>query len=651
VERDNGRVTIWTDDDLRHALDDASLPTLLMVLVHLTGDRTWIEDPYLPARNPLVYAEEDGGFSDEMQLRIREAEFGALTEWRDKGQSAFDKPARDLMIEMMNVCMGEEIPPEYAELMFEELGFVARDPKLSAPARAFRVLIIGAGMSGLLTAIKLKAAGVDFDIIEKNETVGGTWYENSYPGCGVDTPNHFYSFSFEPNHQWTGYYSKQQELHDYFEGLADRYDLRSAIRFQTMVDTMAWDSDARQWEVSVRDAAGAPETLRYDSVVTAVGQLNRPKFPVMVDGVEDDGTDAFAGPSFHSATWRHDVDLAGKRVGVVGTGASAMQFVPIIADQAETLTIFQRSPQWAVPNPNYHRTVGDGKKWLLEHVPFYAKWYRFRLFWKFGDGLIPSLQKDPEWELPKLSLNKINDSHRRFLTKHIDSQIGGDAELRAKVLPAYPPYGKRMLIDNNWFATMGRDDVDLVVEPIAQITGSGVDTTDGVSHDLDVIIYATGFESFKLLFPMEIRGKSGALLNQVWSEDDATAHVGMTVPDFPNLFLMYGPNTNLGHGGSAIFHAECQVRYLQECLKAMIDNDLVTMEVKSDVHDDYVARVDAAHEAMIWTHEGMNNWYRNKNGRVVSNSPWRLVDYWRMTHEVDLDEYICESTAGEAAPA
>lgn len=634
-------MSTWTDDDLRSALGDASVPTLLMVLVHLTGDRKWIEDPFRPARNPLVYAEEDGGFTDALQSEVREAAFGALTDWRDAGSLAMGAPDRDLMIDMMSSCMGEDIPPEYAALLFEELGFVDRDPVISLPpaderARDFKVLIVGAGMSGLLSAIKLQAAGIPFEIIEKNDTVGGTWYENSYPGCGVDTPNHFYSYSFLPNHEWTGYYSKQAELHRYFEDVADRYDLRRHIRFETVVDQMAWDTAASQWQIDVRNAAGEPETLHYESVITAVGQLNRPKLPTI------EGRDDFEGPAFHSGQWDHSVDLTGKRVGVIGTGASAMQFVPIIADQAASLTIFQRSPQWAVPNPNYHRSVNDGKKWLLEELPFYAKWYRFRLFWKFGDGLIPSLQKDPDWDLSDLSLNKINDGHRRFLTKHIDAQIGDDPELRSKVLPDYPPYGKRMLIDNNWFSTMTRDDVALITDGVVSIDREGVATEAG-RHDVDVLIYATGFESFKLLFPMEIRGRSGVPLNEVWGEDDATAHVGITVPDFPNLFLMYGPNTNLGHGGSAIFHAECQVRYILGCFKAMLENDIETLEVTSEAHDAYVASVDAAHEAMIWTHEGMDNWYRNRHGRVVSNSPWRLVDYWAMTHDPDLNDYITGS--------
>jgi len=461
-----------------------------MGLVHLTGDQKWINAPYRPERT----ADDSGGFSPERQAEIREAAFLALSAY--EADAALDVPSRDLMVEMMSTCVAEPVDPEYADLMMEELGFVSRDPDVVGDPGDFSVLIVGAGMSGLLAGIKLQAAGIPFTIIEKNDDVGGTWLENTYPGAGVDTPNHFYSYSFEPSHKWSQYYSAQGEIREYFEDVANRYALRSNIRFGTKVEKLEWDTSANVWKATITAANGASEVVRASSVITAVGMMNNAKMPP-IPGIE-----SFEGPLFHSAHWNHDVDLAGKRVGVIGTGASSMQFVPAIADTVGEMTIFQRSPQWTIPNPNYHRSVTDGKKWLIENVPFYAKWYRFTLFWSYGDGLMPTLQKDPNWDKPEISINATNDRHRAYLTRYIDSQIGDNPELRKKVLPTYPPYGKRMLQDNGWYPTIMRDNVDLVTEAVDHLDATGVTTADGTHREFDVGIFGTGFESFKRLLAL-----------------------------------------------------------------------------------------------------------------------------------------------------
>jgi 4-hydroxyacetophenone monooxygenase len=326
-------------------------------------------------------------------------------------------------------------------------------------------------------------------------------------------------------------------------------------------------------------------------------------------------------------------------VAVIGTGASAFQLVPEVAKRASRVIVFQRSPPWMVPNPRYHAHVSEAKKWLLRHAPYYARWYRFLLFWPGSDGLLPSLVVDPEWSHPERSINAANDGMREFFTQYLAQQIGDDPDLLAKVVPKYPPFGKRMLQDNGtWLATLKRDNVELVTESITGITPQGVRCAGGTEHAVDVIVYATGFHANRFLWPMEIVGRSGVTLRELWGEEPR-AYLGIAVPQFPNLFCLYGPGTNLAHAGSIIFHSECQVRYVMGCLVALLSNGFSRMDCRQDVHDAYAARFDARHAQLVWSHPGVSNWYKNADGRVLTTSPWRLVDYWSWTRTPELADY------------
>jgi 4-hydroxyacetophenone monooxygenase len=292
-----------------------------------------------------------------------------------------------------------------------------------------------------------------------------------------------------------------------------------------------------------------------------------------------------------------------------------------------------------VPNPRYHARVSEQKKWLLQHLPFYARWHRFLLFWPAADGLMPSLEVDPEWPHPERSVNAVNDVMREIFTQYMAAQIGDDAELLAKVVPAYPPFGKRMLQDNGtWLTTLKRDNVELVTAPIVEITPSGLRCA-GAEYEVDVLVFATGFQANRFLWPMDIVGRDGDTLRQRWGEEPR-AYLGITVPGFPNLFCLYGPGTNLAHGGSIIFHSECQVRYVMGCLVALLGGGHAAMDCRREVHDAYAARFDQRHAKMVWSHPGMNSWYKNAGGRVLTTSPWRLVDYWRWTREPVMADFV-----------
>jgi 4-hydroxyacetophenone monooxygenase len=621
---------------LADAMEHANLPSLVAVLYQLTGDRRYLADPYRPTRSRGMEDNDPGGFGPEVQAEIRAAAVDAVLAWAGGRPPAVPAPTGDALLELIELAVGEPVPPEYEAMAAEDMGFTV--PKAPvAPPSDFRVVVIGAGVSGMLAAIRLAEAGIDHVVLEKNADVGGTWLENAYPGAGVDTPSHLYSYSFAPR-RWSTHFGKRDEVLTYLRDVADAHDLREVIRFGTEVASAVYRD--QRWIVTT--AAG--ETLTADAVITAVGQLNRPKIPPLP------GLDAFRGPLFHSARWPADLDVTGKRVVVVGTGASAMQIVPAIAERAGHVTVFQRSPQWAAPNDVYFSPIDDAASLLMEHVPFYRRWYRTRLSWNTGDRVHASLQKDPRWEHGDRSVNAVNDGHRRVFTRYVESELAGRADLVAKALPDYPPFGKRMLLDNGWYAALRRDDVDLVTAPVAAVTPTGVRAQDGTETAADVVVLCTGFEAQKPLWPLSITGRDGLTIADVWGPDDADAHLGITVSGFPNLFLTCGPGTVLGHGGSYITIAECQVRYIVEALVGMVENRLGAVEVLPEVHADYAARHDAAHAAMIWTHPGMRNWYRNPAGRVVCALPWRIVDYWGMTRHVDWNEFAVESRVSPRSP-
>jgi 4-hydroxyacetophenone monooxygenase len=629
--------------ELDAALAAAHLPALLMSMVHLTGDASLLT----PERRPTYIFMGDnnlGGYPEAVQDDIR-----ALAKVAIKahlaGATLPPPPSPATVRKMMDWLTGADIPEHYVPFLNDELALDGRTtkipdwsaPKLSAAASRMKVVVIGAGMSGILTGIRLKQAGIAFTIIEKNADVGGTWFENVYPGCRVDNPNHMYSYSFEPSHEFPQFYSTQPVLLDYFRRVADKYELRKHIRFETEVKEAVFDDQAALWRVTIERRDGGRETLEANALVTAVGQLNRPRMP------EIEGAESFAGPSFHSARWRHDVDLAGKRVAVIGAGASAYQFVPEIAPKVAHLTVFQRTPPWPVPAPTYHYDVPEGKKWLLEHVPFYDKWYRFFLFWMLTDGLYAMVQADPNWQGGEGAVSAANAELRAMLEQALRAQAPDQPNLLDKVIPAYPMGGKRMLLDNGvWMAALQRDNVDLETAPIERITPKGIRTRDGVEHEFDVLIFGTGFQASRFLWPMRIVGRGGVDLNAVW-QGDARAYLGMTTPGFPNLFMIYGPNTNIVVNGSIVFFSECSVRYIVGALKLMADAGADTLEVKREVHDAFNVKVDEANAMMAWGAPQVTSWYKNALGRVSQNWPFPLVDYWNATVAPNPDDFVLRS--------
>ena len=628
---------------LDQALASAHQPALSAALVHITGDPRWLRDEWKPVYSPL--SRGDTGVPEAEQAKFRAEAKLALTAFFETGEIALPAPSGDLFQKMMSFVAGAEIPDGYADFLTDELALGENTkvphwetPGLKAAARKMHVLVVGAGMSGLLTGIRLSEAGVDFEIVEKNADVGGTWLENTYPGCRVDSSNHIYSYSFEPNHNWPQHFSTQPVLLDYFRGVADRHDLRQHIRFETSVEEMVWDEHRAVWKVTLKTPNGT-EKVEANAVITAVGQLNRPRLP------DIRGRDRFKGPAFHSGQWRHDVDLTGKRVAVIGTGASAFQFVPEIVGKVASLSVFQRTPPWGFPVPHYHEDVPDGFNWLMEHVPYFDKWYRFWMFWMVTDGLLPMVTADPGWNGPPTAVSEVNQGFRDMIAMALAAQAPDRPDLVAKVIPTYPVGGKRALLDNGvWLAALQRPNAQLITDPIVEITETGVVTEGGIAHEVDVIIYGTGFYASRFLHPMKIKGRGGADLHETWA-GDPRAYLGMTTPGYPNLFMIYGPNTNIVVNGSIVFFSECSVRYIVGCLKLLAETGAAAMEPKWEVHDAFNVKVDAGNRLMAWGAPQVTSWYKNEAGRVTQNWPFALVDYWRATLAPNPEDFVLEKSA------
>jgi 4-hydroxyacetophenone monooxygenase len=614
----------------------ANIPTLLMVLVQLTGNLRWLEEPYRPARGRGVNDNDTGGLPERIQDEIRAAALDAILAWRAGKPMAISEPSPELRRKMLSRAMAEEVPPEYDSIiaveLFPEQALAVE--KLPVPD-GFEVLIAGAGVSGLCAAVNLKQAGIPFTIIEKSETVGGTWWDNRYPGAGVDTPNHLYSYSFAP-YDWSMYFALRDELHEYLEHVAGKFDLRPNIRFGTEVKSASYDQDSQRWTVTVQKSGGAPEIVRANVFISAVGIFNPIKMPAIK------GLDRFAGPCFHTAQWPADLDLTGKKVAIIGNGASAMQIGPEVQNTVASLTIFQRSAHWVSPNPQFRMMIPQPLRFLMREVSLYRLWYRLRLGWTFGDRLHSALQKDPNWPEARRSLNRINDSHRASFTRYIESELGDRTDLLDKVLPEYPPFGKRMLLDNGWYRMLRNERVQLVSDPIAEILPEKIITEDGSEYPADILVIATGFDVLRFLTSFEARGRSGRSLREVWEDDNARAYLGTVIPDFPNFFCLYGPNLQPGHGGSIMFVIEMQMRYIMDLLAKMLRQGIGEVECRQDVHDAYNQDVDEKHANMVWTHPGVETYYRNERGRVVVNSPHKNVKFFEMTRAANLEDFIVE---------
>jgi 4-hydroxyacetophenone monooxygenase len=619
------------DVQLPEVLLDAELPALLPALAQLTGDLSLVRAEFRPAINATPLGlEPQGGLSAQCQQRARDAAEQAIRGWVARGRPAAPDLDAVELATLLEFVTGR-VEHDYLPLFRHQLGY-DDPPDPVGNGAEFTVVVIGAGMSGLAAAHRLRQAGISFRVIERNPEVGGVWWENSYPGCRLDTSNFSYSYSFAQQPTWQYQYSTRDSIVDYFRRAADELSLRDAISFGIEVESAVFDDRTCRWQLRLRAADGTTSTIEADALISAVGQLNKPNYPNIP------GRERFAGASWHTGRWNHEVTLAGKRVAVIGTGASSFQVVPEIAPETDRLTLFQRNPPWIMPTPTYHALLKPGLRWLFRHVPGYHRWFRFHQFWVNVEGRRQFALVDPEWT-HEVSVSANNEALRQGLVAHLEQGYADRPDLLADAVPTYPPYGKRMLRDDGtWFETLKRDNVAVVTEPITEIVERGVVTADGAVHEVDVIIYGTGFRASDFLTPLRVVGRDGVDLHQQW-QDDARAYLGVTVPNFPNLFLLYGPNTNLVVNGSIVMFSELAVDYVLACLRTLLDSPHRTMECRWDTLEKYYRRVDEASSLMAWGTPKVRSWYQNASGRVTQNWPLSTFEFWTRTRAPEHIDY------------
>jgi 4-hydroxyacetophenone monooxygenase len=626
-----------TDEFFRAVVAEAELPALLPALAHATGDFRLVDPALSPPTGKAIPAVSppQGGMTPAQQERARELALEALQRLRDTDVEPLDVTDDEQLLPLVRFISGDG-DVQNLPLVHHELNFAldSGDPGWSieeiAPHRVheFTAVVIGAGPQGIQAAHRLKQAGLEVTIYEKNDAVGGTWYENSYPGCRLDTPNFTYSYSFLQKKTWPQAFLEQKHLHQYFDEAATVLGVRELVQFNSEVEEVRFNEETLQWHVTARGPEGLTERTAA-VVISAVGQLNRPNIP------EIPGAESFLGEQWHTTAWPEGADLSGKRVAVIGTGATGFQVIPTIAPEVEHLTVFQRTPPWMYPAANYHDPIPEGMHWLLENLPYFHRWYRFLQFYTNLEGRIRFMEYDKDWEHP-VSSSAANEELRQDLAAYIQSEFADHPDLLQHVLPAYPPGAKRMLRDNGiWAKTLKSPHVDLVTNSIDRITPDGIVDKKGNLHRVDVIVYGTGFKASDFLFPMTVIGRDGMNLHEEWG-GDVQAYYGVNIPRFPNLFLLYGPNTNLVVNGSLIFLQEMGVEFIMSQIQLVLDTDSSSIEIKNEPFEGYNRWLDEGNARMSWSDTKANSWYRSsKSGRSSQNWPFTMLDYWKGTHTWD----------------
>lgn len=618
---------------LRNALAEANALTLMAAYVFLTHDEEMLE-VFRPLIKPAFSwppTEIPMGVGEELIAAMHRV----LT---TPGAIRTEAPSPELMRKIMTVCVAEEVGEEFIALVNDQCGFESWIDRSRVPNRAprpddFKVLVIGAGMTGLCAAMKLDEAGYDYVVLEKNPEVGGTWYENRYPGVGVDTPSHFYSYSWEIWPNWQHYHPHGADMQRYMLEVADKYDVRRNIQFNTTVEALVYDEKDGMWPVTVQRADGSQETIRANAVINGHGPVNRFKWPE-IEGLRD-----FNGPVVHTAQWPEGLDLKGKRVAVIGSAASAAQLVGAIAGDVSEMTVYQRTKHWVISNPEIAHEVSEGMKWALANIPSFKQWFRFRVYWAAADGLFDNVLKDPAWEGNDLAVSESNEGARQWALGLLDVKFKDRPDLIEKLTPDFPIFSKRIVLDNGWLDALQQPHVTLHDRGIARITPEGVEDKDGNLFACDVIVCATGFNVAKMIGNLTIKGLGGRDLGEEWGEDDPRSYLGMCIPGYPNYFHTVGPNSAPNHAAGQNLVSECQINWIIEALDRIVDAGAKSFEVKQEAFDAWNAKVDARMPQMIWTHPKANNYYMNSKRRVFLSWPWRLVDYFNATRAPEEGSY------------
>lgn len=612
---------------IRRAVEASDLAALRAALYQASGD------PELAAFGPVA------GLGPEERARLV-AKAARLLE-TELDRYTLRVPSDEELRKLMDLVLGVPTRDEHfavrrALLAFEKFPF-SHDPGERMPKvpEGFEVAIIGAGLAGIAMAVQLAKLGIPFVLYERRAEVGGVWSINKYPDIRVDTLSITYEYTFEDQYPWKEYFARGAEVRGYVESVARKYGVFERIRFEHDLEDATWDERRAKWSLTLRRADGTRVTREVAVVVSAAGLFSTPKLP------DIPGLDAFGGTIVHPTRWTSEHDVRGKRVAVVGNGSTGVQLLAPVAEEAAHVTVFQRTPQWISPRANYGRAVEPEVRWLLDHVPGYWNWCRYTsaigLFTWHEDFLVP----DPEWERKGGHITKKSEDLREVLIGYIRQQVGDRPDLIEKLVPDYAPMLRRPVVDNGWYKALTRPNVELVDSAIARLTPSGIETVDGKHHDVDLIVFATGYDVIKYLSPAEYHGEGGRSLREFWG-DDARAYLGILVPHFPNLFMLYGPNSQPVSGGISLpSWFQIWAGYVAQCLVRMFEGGHARVAVRESAYAAFNERLDAEASGMAFsTDKGSaeRNYYLNSSGRLQVNTPFETADLYAMQKAPDFDE-------------
>ncbi|HEY1778707.1 MAG TPA: FAD-dependent oxidoreductase [Solirubrobacteraceae bacterium] len=627
-----------TDDEIEDAIGYADAMVLRGLLYQLTGDESvaGIESGR-DLRGYAVFPEITRA-EDVDVLRRKAVAF--LKSYRDSGAPSIDRGPSERLPKSVSLLAGETLEGDSLLTWIEEL---ALDPWArsheweekpdAAKLQGFSVTVIGAGLGGLTAAVMLKRAGIPYRVIEKNSGVGGTWHENRYPGARVDTPSRSYTNIFGANYPYPGQYCPWPENKKYFDWVADDFDVRGDIMFDTEVSSLTWDEVSATWQIAI-DGPDGPDVLSSSAVITAVGFLSRPQVPAIEGQLE------FQGESWHTARWPEDLDLNGKRVAVIGSGCSGYQLVPELARQAEHVVMFQRTPQWVWGIKGYTSPFPPQVNWLDRNFPYYTNFMRLRTMARLAAWPLMT-DIDPEFEDPH-AVSAFNKGMRDAAIAFMEQKIA-DPELRATMTPAHPPWSARPVmadVDYSIYDAIQRDDVTLVTDGVRKINRTGIEGGDGTQYDVDIIVYATGFHATNYLFPMSITGRSGRTVHDFWQEGGSRGYTFSMIPGFPNFWMLYGPNTNGGLGPSSF--SELTMRYVEQCIERLMQDGKTSIDVREDAYWRFNQVVDERNSLKAWSDPRARNYYWTEHGRSTTMSPFPFNEIFRLLRHPKFDELILE---------
>jgi 4-hydroxyacetophenone monooxygenase len=621
---------------IRRSLATANTNALRLALYQAT------RDPELAAMQP-VHVPVRGGAQrqfvvadDDLPVLIEKAVAYLLDTPAEPGPEPTKDEARELIALFTG---GAELSENYLRFALEELALdeFPRDVRWTKPPPqdvfdATHVLIIGAGISGVAAAVQLERLGLRYTVLERQADVGGTWQLNRYPEARVDTSSYMYQFKFEKNYPWTEYFASRDETRRYIRHIAEKYGIIKNLRFEREVVAAKWDEDDAVWTVTTRRADGSEDQLRANFIITGSGLFATPNLEPDIPGIGD-----FRGRIFHTAQWDRDYDIDGKRIALIGTGSTGVQLMPALAEAAKQLTVYQRTPNWIAGVPGYRDKVPEDARWLFDNLPYYWNWYCYSSF-DTSIQLQNAQTYDHEYRARTGGVSEINDKVRQALTDYRRAQLGDRDDLFEKTAPNHAPLGRRLVVDNGFYRALLRPNVTLVTDSIQGVTETGIVSADGEERPFDLIVLAAGFKVTKYLFPVKYEGRDGSTLETAWAKDGARSYLGMTMPGFPNLLMMYGPNGQPRSGGFYSW-AEVWARYSAAVIVKVLESGCRSAEVKREVFDDYNRRLDDADAEILWREEADGGYFNNEFGRQAVNIPFRTEDYHAMVADPDLADF------------